>query len=71
LWAETARTKMPLNPDPDPDGSVRLRDSRAVIGEKFATVLKGDELLAARSVGEDLYLPHFATCPAARKHRRR
>lgn len=67
-WVETAATgkKMPLNPLPDLSrGNVRMRP------DGKAEVLNNDAAAVARSFGDDLYLSHFATCSAAKNHRRR
>lgn len=60
LWATTARGRpMPLDPEPDPGkGRVSLRANQA-------TVLGGHDLATAQRQGDDLYVPHWATCPRA------
>lgn len=70
-WAVTSKSRIPLDPEPAPNGNVRVAPSRAVPGELFASVLAGDKLAVARAEGEDLYLSHFATCPHANRHRKR
>jgi hypothetical protein len=52
----------PLNASPQPDGNLRLNKST-----RQYEVLVGDVLLAARSAGEELYLSHFANCPARKQ----
>lgn len=56
---------IPLNPDPDLGGNVR------VVGG-VATVLAGVTLLEAQADRRGaLYRTHFSTCPTADQHRRR
>jgi hypothetical protein len=52
----------PLNALPDERGNLRLNRETMTYD-----VLTGDELRAARSSGEKLYLSHFATCAHARE----
>ena len=70
-WAiTTGGYLMPLDPDPVPDGNLRLE-----------TVLAGEHktprvwvVPLAQRTGDDagqLYKPHFATCPYVDQHRRR
>ena len=55
----------PLNARPHPQGNLRLnRETRRY------DVLTGDELERARETGEDLYLSHFADCPARHSFKR-
>ena len=66
IWATNARTgrKMPLNAEPDPvAGNVLVCDGTA-------DVLREHDAAEARANGVKLHLSHFATCPAAEKHRR-
>jgi hypothetical protein len=56
-----AGSRMPLDPEPNPDGNVVLRDG-------YAHVLRKDEQPAA---GEHRFMPHFATCPARQSFARR
>jgi hypothetical protein len=62
---------MPIDPEPAPDGNVRLDDSKVIRGEKVATVLSGEALVVAHTEGEDLFNSHFRTCEFARRHRGR
>jgi hypothetical protein len=63
IWVEMAATgrRMPLNPTPDPKGNVSI-DSQT--GKA--------RVVQAGAVGRPgpRYMPHFATCPQAGKHRR-
>lgn len=70
LWVTTAATgkAMPLNPEPDPAGNVVLADD--LLGGASAQVLGPGEAWGARERGEDLYMPHHATCPQGKRWRR-
>lgn len=71
LWGVTVkRHRMPLDPEPSPEGNVRL-EPHEYRPEPWAVVLSGDELTRARAEGEPLFVSHFATCPHAKRHRRR
>lgn len=60
MWTVTYTGKrMPLDPDPHPDGNVAVVDSP---GRRIAIVLTKDELVEARELGRDLFMPHHATC---------
>lgn len=66
-WARTAAGKaMPLDPEPDTEaGNVYLRTTDAsgkALGFAVADVLGGQALEASRSAGDELWVPHFATC---------
>lgn len=67
LWAHTGEKYMPVDVERVDDGNVRL--SRGEDPPR-ATVLSGQELVQARVAGEPLHKSHFATCPAAAKHRK-
>lgn len=54
----------PLNANPHPQGNLRL--DRATMQYE---VLSGETLAAARSAGEELYVSHFAVCPARTLYR--
>jgi hypothetical protein len=55
----------PLNARPHPNGNLRLdRQTRQY------DVLTGDALKAARDAGEELYLSHFADCPARQQFKK-
>lgn len=75
-WVVMARTgkRAPLNAEPDPErGNVLIANAddaeifKVDVGQ--AITLAGDALTEERASGRDLYLNHFATCPAARSHR--
>jgi hypothetical protein len=60
---------MPLNPEPDPKGTIGiLRDRRTLMGGPVAVVVT-DDVMAARC-GADRYTSHFSNCPNAGQHRR-
>jgi hypothetical protein len=62
-WVITvAGRRMPLDPDPQPDGNVVPVD---VEGRMLARVLTGDELPAQ----EPAWVPHHRTCPKAADYR--
>ena len=64
-WVLTERgRRMPLNPDPHPDGTVVVR---LVDGRPRAHVLTGPELPAQ----EPAWRPHWVTCPSAPEFRAR
>lgn len=56
----------PLNRDPHPNGNLRL--DRATM--KY-DVLSKEDAQAARAAGEELYLSHFADCPARKQFRKK
>jgi hypothetical protein len=61
MWAITAAgRRIPLDPDPVPDGNVELVAGRAIVLGRGVS----------RPAGAVLYVSHFATCPNAGKHRR-
>lgn len=59
IWRQHPATKspMPLNAEPDPNGSMVL------VGDKWA-------MLAQVATNRPRYMPHFATCPNAAAHRK-
>lgn len=64
LWTRTAAGKaMPLDPEPNPAGNVVLVKGVAVVLGKRAA-----EGVAA--VEGTRYMPHWATCPNAKEHKR-
>lgn len=71
VWAVLpSGRRIPLDPEPDPAGRVRLE----AIGpgtDRAAVVLNTGDAEDARAAGEALYTSHFATCPQADQHRRR
>lgn len=69
VWAVTERgSKMPLNAEPDPLGMFSLLGPAHEGGPlRLHTVGEGD--LSGDAVRR--YTSHFASCPAAAKHRRR
>lgn len=55
----------PLNARPHSKGNLRLdRETR------LYDVLTGEELRVAQAAGEELYLSHFADCPARQQFRK-
>lgn len=61
-WVKTENGKsMPIDEKPSPDGNIIRLDSG------LYHVLKKDEM---RQPNKTLYISHFATCPAADKHRK-
>lgn len=72
LWAITPKgRRLPVDPDPRPDGNVLVSDLRDVDGRYPCAILAGDMLADAQLAGAVLRVSHFATCPNARAHRRR
>ncbi|QPO17041.1 hypothetical protein SEA_DEXDERT_44 [Gordonia phage Dexdert] len=69
LFAKTSNGKsIPLDDQPNlTKGNVHIVQDGPKI---LATVLGAADAAAAREKGEQLYLPHFATCPFAGRHRR-
>lgn len=66
IWATTlAGKKMPVDPDPDPAGTVILSLRGNVV---MARMRKAGEALA---LGERSRVSHFKTCPSADQHRHR
>ena len=63
-WARTPKgRRIPLDPDPVPDGNIVLRGGVAHVDGPAAGGFFDD------GAGER-YVSHFATCPNARSHRR-
>lgn len=76
LWVRMARSgkRAPLNAEPDKErGNVLI--TTGVDADIFkcdegeAIALAGDALTEERALNRDLYLSHFATCPAAEAFR--
>jgi hypothetical protein len=66
-WATTANGRaMPVDLEPVPDGNLWL--GRGPYGAVIASVVPEER---REELAGELYLPHFATCPHAHKHRRR
>ena len=66
-WALTPSGKsMPINEKPDPNGTVTT-DQNGIV----EIITDPAEQRLARKRGRKFYTAHFATCPAADKHRRR
>lgn len=66
-WVLTVEgRRMPLNPDPDPDGNIVA--VTLPNGERRARVLAGHD---PRDGTETLWVPHWATCPASPQFKRR
>lgn len=64
----TTSRRMPIDAQPNPNGNVTIDgDPRSVTDrlDLAATVLAGFDLELARTAGDELYMPHFATCPDA------
>jgi hypothetical protein len=62
--SEASRAPMPLDPDPVPDGNIVIRNGLAVV--------VGNDLMApTANEGEPRYKSHFATCPNAKKFRKK
>jgi hypothetical protein len=69
LWALTANGRpMPLDAEPDPKGNVKLSEQRGTTPR--AAVLGGTARDEAAERGEQLYMPHHATCAFAKEFRR-
>lgn len=65
LWAVTDNAKrMPLDPEPDPDGNVAVWQDT---GRRCRVLLKGEQPTAY----ERLYMPHWATCTNPPQKRRK
>lgn len=62
LFAHTGKKAMPVDPQPHPDGNVRLIPSTAGDGR---TIYRAEVLgpLEVQLADEPLYMPHHATCP--------
>lgn len=56
----TSGARMPLDPDPTPDGNVWIRQDGRL------RVLTADEIARAPETGVELYMPHHATCTNGR-----
>jgi hypothetical protein len=74
-WAVTAEGKgMPLDPDPDPAGNVRLtgRMGRTRSGGQApeCEVVTGGQAALFPDMAEDRWRPHWASCPHAESWRR-
>lgn len=68
VWAKTEAGKpIPLDPDPVPDGNLALASWETGQAPRVRYLRKGDDPPdpMVRRVA------HFATCPAAKRHRRR
>lgn len=66
LFAWTGKKSMPVDPEPHPDGNVRLHrvpDSSRQGGYRYtAEVLGPLEVELARADGTELHMSHHATC---------
>lgn len=70
IWAITDNGKrMPIDPDPDAHGNVRLSFGRR--GEAPSAKVLGKKDLAEREEGAHLYRSHWATCDDADRFRGR
>lgn len=67
IWRynETSGRRMPIDAVPTAKGNIMLHDD----GQAAHVVPRGS-LAEIRSLGIDLYISHFATCPQASAHRR-
>ena len=66
LWVITQREKrMPVDAEPSDKGNVLLRP------DGKGCVLSGPALDDARTRGDRLHVPHFATCPHWKQWRKR
>lgn len=72
VWAETSttRSRIPLDPQPVPEGNVVLVPSSVEDAPATAFVLGGEALARARLDQRRLYRSHFASCPHAARWRR-
>lgn len=69
IFVETlSGKKMPLDEKPNPEGNVRVRYDEAAGTEIAEVVGKAPPTLFDEP--EERWMPHFATCPHAAKHRR-
>jgi len=65
IWVRTIQGKrMPLDPEPVEDGNIVLMPAGAMVLDAKTAGLGAD-------VGARRYKSHFATCPAARKFRKK
>lgn len=80
VWATTERgRRIPLDPEPRPDGNVELICVHGVDVARVVTAVREQELeqqaVAAIRAGREpelrLHMSHFATCPSADTFRRR
>lgn len=70
LWTITVKGKRhPVDPDPHPDGTIKLVAGVAGAAPK-SYVMAGLDLVAMREGRTPLHRSHFATCPHAAQHRR-
>lgn len=61
IWVPTANgKKMPLDAEPNPSGNVIIRDGALMVGASAENVRDGEQLL----------MPHWATCPESERFRR-
>lgn len=61
-WARTTNGRpIPLDYDPDPAGNVKLTVDDPP--DPTAHVLNAGQAARAREDGEELFMPHHATCP--------
>ncbi len=70
-WVITERgVMMPLDADPQPDGNIILTVSGA---RALSTEAKQNAVLLAESTDQALtfYRSHFASCPFAKRHRKK
>jgi hypothetical protein len=66
LWRKTPGGKwMPVDPEPSDHGNVIVLDAER------CRVVGGAAAVEHRAGGGKTYVPHFATCPNAARHRKR
>lgn len=67
VWCSTGRDRMLVNAEPDPKGNLQLRDHGGA--DPLAVVLNMAAI--ATKLPGTLHLSHFATCPDAKRYRRK
>jgi len=67
-WATTTKgRRMPIDPEPHPEGNIRLQE----LDDGIAPIAHVLDALDASMTSEPLYRSHFATCPEADEFRRK
>ena len=70
LWALTERgRRIPLDRNPVPDGNIEIKETED--GPPISRVVSGQGTLSPGLFPATRYKSHFATCPNAKRHRRR
>jgi hypothetical protein len=67
VWATTGKDRMLIEADPAPKGNIQLRDTG--LDAPLAVTLNAAAI--ATKLPGSLHLSHFATCPDAKRYRRR